>query len=85
MNYVKTISAFKHHTLKWIDTNDQEEYLIYQKQNLYFIISKRFKQNTITLPKELQNTTLKDIYANQVIKTNETIIIPSYGFYIFQK
>lgn len=76
--------AFKYHTLKWIETNDIEEYLIYQKQDIYFIISKRMKKNTITLPKELQNTLVKDIYTNQDVKTQETITIPSYGFYIFQ-
>ena len=77
--------ALKHHTLKWIETNDKEEYIIYQKQDLYFIISKRYMENTIKLPIELQNKTLKEIFSNKKVKTKETITIPSYGFYIFQK
>ena len=77
--------AFKHHTLSWLDANDREEYLIYQKQDLYFIISKRYKENTIILPKELQNSSFISLYDNITVNTKNTLDIPSYGFYILQK
>ncbi|AIO19341.1 Neopullulanase [Candidatus Izimaplasma bacterium HR1] len=77
--------AFKHHSIKWLETNDNEEYIIYQKQDLYFLISKRYKENNIVLPKELQNQTFEDIYHNKTVKTGENIVIPSYGFYILKK
>lgn len=78
-------NAFKHHTLKWLETNDQEQYLIYQKQDLYFIISKRYKKNTITLPIELQNQSFIELYSKNDITTTTELDIPSYGFYILQK
>lgn len=75
----------KYHTLKWIESNDQEEYLIYQKKNVFFILSKRYKENEIELPQDLKNSTVLDLYNNQEIKLQSTITIPSYGFYILKK
>lgn len=78
-------SAFKSTEINWIETNDAEEYVIYQKENLYFIISKRYKENTITLPNELANSKVKDIYSNQTLELSDTLQVPSYGFYILKK
>jgi|LGOV01.1.fsa_nt_gb glycosidase len=77
--------AFKSSDIVWIDTNDLEEYIIYQKDDLYFILSKRSTSNIITLPKQLQNQILKDIYNNTTITSTETLKISSYGFYILKK
>ncbi len=77
--------AFKSTTIKWLETNDNEQYLIYKKDDLYFIISKRYKANKIKLPEELKNQTLTDIYTNQEIITTDVLDIPSYGFYILKK
>jgi glycosidase len=78
-------SGFKSPDIKWIETSDSEEYLIYKKEDLYFIISKRYKENTITLPSELQGQTVKDIYNNKTITLEDSLYLESYGFYILQK
>jgi glycosidase len=85
INLRSNYSAFKSTEFKWLDTNDEQQYLIYQKEDLYFIISKRYQPNKITLPKELQNKELLNIYHNRKVTTTETIDIPRYGFYILKK
>ncbi len=85
INLRNTYNAFKHHTIKWLETNDKEEYLIYQKEDLTFIISKRYKENTITLPKELQNKTYVDVYTQNELEIATVLDIPSYGFYVLKQ
>jgi glycosidase len=77
--------AFKDTDFEWIEANDLEEYIIFKKEKLYFIISKRYKENTITLPQELQNKVFKDVYHNTVIHTEDSLEIGSYGFYILKE
>lgn len=81
----KQYQAFKSTDITWIESNDKEEYVIYQKEDLYFIIYKGSISKNIELPKALQHKNLKDIYNNQSITTSSSISIPAYGFYILQK
>jgi glycosidase len=78
-------NAFKSTNIKWVESNDNEEYIIYQKEDLTFIISKRYKENKIKLPKELKDSTFINIYDGKTVVTSDIIDIPSYGFYILQK
>ena len=80
----KKYPQFKSTDIEWIESNDEEEYIIYKKEDVTFIISKRYKENTISLPSYLQNKTVKDIYQNKVLKLNTELTIPSYGFYILK-
>ncbi len=77
--------AFKSTEFQWIDVNDEFEYIIYKKDNLYFIMSKRYIPHLIKLPKELQYTTFKDIYNNTTLIFKKELMLDSYGFYILKK
>ncbi|QMS86037.1 alpha-glycosidase [Candidatus Xianfuyuplasma coldseepsis] len=81
----KHVPALKSVAFRWIETNDVEEYLIYQKDDVYFILSKRFKELTITLPKAMQAGEYTDLYTDQTVILSTTLLIPSYGFFILQK
>lgn len=92
LNHIKTLiklrnkyNAFKSTEFEWIEVNDDYEFIIFKKEGLYFFMSKRYKSHDIILPKELQNTTVKDIYSNKIIALGTNIEIGSYGFYIFKK
>jgi len=92
LTHVKTLiklrkkhKEFKSTEIEWIETNDQEEYIIYKKGTIYFIMSKRYKENVITLPKELRDCKVKDIYNNEKLSLEKELKISSYGFYIFKK
>lgn len=76
--------AFKSPDIKWIETEDNEEYIIYKKEDLTFILSKRYKSNIIRLPEYLQNTTVTNIYDDTTVQLGVELEIPSYGFYIFK-
>jgi len=77
--------GFKSTEIEWIESNDRQEYIIYKKEDIYFIISKRYKDNIISLPKELQTCTVKDIYNNTKMELGSDLHIPSYGFFILKK
>ena len=90
LNHIKKIinlrnsySDFKSTDITWIETNDKKEYIIFKKNRIYFIISKKDNSQSIDLPNELQNITVKDIYNDTVIQLNKTINTNSYGFHIF--
>ena len=77
--------AFKSTEFEWIEVNDKFEFIIFKKGNLYFLMSKRYIPHSIILPKELQHTTVKDIYNDKTVDLSTTIEIGSYGFFIFKK
>ncbi len=77
--------AFKSTDFNWIEVNDKNEFIIFKKDDLYFIMSKRYKPHRIILPKELQNTTVLDVYNDVTVELNEILETKSYGFYIFKK
>jgi len=77
--------AFKSTDFNWIEVNDENEFIIFKKDDLYFIMSKRFNSHKIILPKELQNTTVLDVYNEVTIELSEILETNSYGFYIFKK
>ncbi len=76
--------AFKVPDISWIEANDKDEFIIFKKANLYFIMSKRYKAHSITLPIELQNITVEDIYNNETVNLSTKLEIGSYGFKIFK-
>lgn len=78
-------SAFKSTEIEWIDVNDELEYIIYQKEDLYFIISKKNISQLIKLPKTLQNFTFIDIYNDKSKKLENELMLNSYDFYILKK
>jgi glycosidase len=80
-----TYRAFKSVDYNWIETNDSEEYIIFQKEDIYFIISKRYKENIITLPEIMTNKTYINLYNDSLLHVEDTIDIGSYGFYILRK
>lgn len=80
-----TFKEFKSTEFKWIETNDELEYLIFQKGDLVFILNKSEKSQIINLPIELQNIHIKDIYNNIDIKLDEKLVVNGYGFYILKK
>lgn len=91
-NHIKTLSVLRNQypqlksvDFKWIETNDLEEYIIYKKEDIYILISKRYKKNIIKLPTELKNKTFIDIYSNKEVKTSDDLEISSYGFYILKE
>lgn len=81
----KTHNAFKSIDFKWIEANDKEEYIIYQKEDIYFIISKRYKENTISIPPSMEKGLYINLYDNTTFLLSAKLDIPSYGFYILQK
>jgi glycosidase len=81
----KTYPALKQPSVKWIETNDKGEYIIYQKADITIIISKRYKENLIVLPETMQNQRYYDLYQDKEIVTKKELSIPSYGFYLLQK
>jgi len=81
----KTYPQFKSVDFTWIESNDEEEYIIYQKQDLIFILSKRPQENTIRLPQSIRSRTYIDIYHNTTIQLTSTLAIPPYGFYILKQ
>jgi glycosidase len=92
LNHIKKLiklrakyKAFKSTDFDWIETNDVSEYIIFRKADLYFIMTKRYKPQTIVLPSVLQKTTVKDIYNNKVITLSTSLDLGSYGFYILKK
>ena len=80
-----TYPAFKSTEIEWIDVNDELEYIIYKKEELYFIMNNSLKPKKIVLPKELQNSTLGNIYNNKEILVKKELMIKSYEFYILKK
>lgn len=80
----KEYPAFKSPNFEWLVSNDDGEYVIFRKEELTFIISKRYKEHLIPLPQSLQDKTVKDIYNNHILKLGKEILIPSYGFHIFK-
>ena len=81
----KQYPAFKLPDITWLETNDKLESIIFKKDKLYFIMSKRNIAQSIILPDELQYTTVEDIYNNKTIELSTSLEIDSYGFFIFRK
>jgi glycosidase len=77
--------AFKSTEYKWIETNDIEEYIIFRKEDLTFIISKQNKENKISLPDELCHKPVTDVYSDCSFILEDTIIVPKYGFFILKQ
>jgi glycosidase len=81
----KQYPAFKLPDITWLETNDKLESIIFKKDKLYFIMSKRNIAQSIILPDELQYTTVEDIYNNKTLELSTSLEIDSYGFFIFRK
>lgn len=79
-----TYHAFKSTDIKWIESNDVDEFIIYQKDELTFILSKRYTVNNIVLPDFLKNKTVQNIYTNEIETLESSITLPSYGFKIYK-
>lgn len=77
--------AFKSTDLKWIEYCDSQEYIIYEKEDLVFILSKSYPDNEIVLPKAYQNQTFLNIFKNEKETLGESIHLTKFGFRIYQK
>ena len=91
LNHIQTLiklrkeyKEFKSTEIRWLVTNDEDEYIIFKKNKMYFIISNSSKELTIKLPKELSNKELKDIYKNEDISLKNSLLLDSYAFYILK-
>ncbi len=92
LNHIKKLiklrskyQGFKSTDIEWIEVNDDFEFIIFKKDDIYFLMSKRYNPQNIILPKELINTTIYDIYNEKTINLSRTLEIGSYGFHIFKK
>lgn len=77
----KTYNAFKTVDITWLHANNNV--LIYQKDNLVFIINNNDDEVTITLPESLKKATVTDLFEEKNINLSLEINIKKYGYYIF--
>ncbi len=80
----KTYPAFKLPDLTWLMSDDNLAVIIFNKGDLFFILNNSSKEQLITLPKQLQQKNLKDIYNDISLNTKKSLLIKPYGFYILQ-
>ncbi len=76
---------FKSTDFKWLEINNDDNYIIYKKNDLYFILNNSKKTNRIILPGELTNVRVNDLYHDSTFITKNTIEVKGYGFHIFKK
>ena len=81
----KQYTGFKETDLRWIDYSDEQEYIIYEKGDLVFILSKSYPENEILLPKQYIGQTFKDIFTDQKVTLSKSITLEHFGFKIYQK
>lgn len=79
----KTYIGFKNVDIKWhkIDNN----ILIYQKQNIIFIINNNDSNQLVSLNDTLKNQEYLDLFNNKEIKLKDNISLNQYDFYILKK
>ncbi|MBN2604912.1 MAG: alpha-glycosidase [Bacilli bacterium] len=74
---------FKGTEIEWLCADDEKELLIYKKGETYFIMNKNGSTQTISLPIELQNQMVHDLYNDCSKALHTTITLPAYEFLIF--
>ncbi len=84
INIRKTIQATKSVDIKWLDINNESNYIVFKKTSskdtLYVFINNSEEDITISLNNELKNIILKDVYNNNDIVLKEQINISANGF-----
>lgn len=92
LHHVKTLiklrneySAFKSTEYNWLHVDDDKNVIIFQKENLYFILSNTKETVSITLPFELQQRSMQDIYHQKRINFDNCITLSNYEFLILKK
>jgi glycosidase len=77
----KEYSDFKSVDINWLDTLN-DHYIIYQKNTLYFILSRSEDTLTISLPKSLKHKLVTDIYHKKTLLLEEHLVIKPFEFFI---
>lgn len=82
----KTYEAFMSAELRWLDYNDEQEYLMYKKvttdQDIYIIMNNSNTKQWVPLPKELINRNVKDIYHEREMNLSHDVLLEGNGFLI---
>jgi len=83
----KTYPLMRELDIKWVDTNDNTNHLIYKKQTkdgtLYVVINNQ--NQPLNLMKEELVGDFYDVYNDKIITIKSNYIVNPYGFLILKK
>lgn len=82
----KNTPAMSSHNLDWLLSDGQT--LIYSKTHqhdtLFILINASAVKSTITLPSQLADKPVCDLYDNNIVKLSKNCTLPEYGFAIYR-
>ncbi|GMQ62371.1 glycoside hydrolase family 13 protein [Vallitalea maricola] len=88
INLRNTYKAFNSTELRWVDYDNEKEYLIYKKvsdeQELYIIMNNSNQELNITLPEQLMNKKVEDIYNQQEMNLSYEVVMKENSFLILR-
>lgn len=80
----KEYKAFTSTELKWVETNDEQNYIVYEKEagdeRILFILNNRDKALHLSLNNQ---GPLRDLWTDEVVSAMETVTVEPLGFKIF--